>query len=415
MAEYMTSLREQISAPKPHEEILEELPQQVMMEDDKEIEKFVARTKILVVGVGGCGCNTVTRLYEEIKGISVYGGSHEGGKEGTYREPSDIEDFVYFVAINTDAQHLLSKTKADRKILIGKQTTRGLGAGGDPKIGEAAANESREEVKTKILHTVGAINGDGASKVITFLTLGLGGGTGTGASPVIADILREGLASPVIAVVTMPFSWEGRVRIENANAGLKRLREKVDTIIVIKNDALISDEEIKTMSIREAFKLVDDILGKAIKGLAELILRPGEINLDVNDFLKVMRGARKDEESVAIITIGESKSRGGQGNRVREALENALNSKLLHIDLSTAKAILVNVSGPSDISMEEINEVMSEIYNKVGGDANIYVGTSIDDSLDGRVRIMIVASGVKQEDVLIRTKTRKESSIFKDL
>ena len=414
MAEHL-SLREQISEPKTHEEILEKMPQEVVMGDDEEIEKFVAKTKILVVGVGGCGCNTVTRLYEDIKGISAYSTSRESVGERSQKVSSDITDFVYFVAINTDAQHLLSKTKADRKILIGKQTTRGLGAGGDPKIGEAAANESREEIKSKILHTVGTINGDGASKVITFLTLGLGGGTGTGASPVIADILREGLASPVIAVVTMPFSWEGRVRIENANAGLKRLREKVDTMIVIKNDALISDEEIKTMSITEAFKLVDDILGKAIKGLAELILRPGEINLDVNDFLRVMRGAKKDEESVAIITIGESKSRGGQGNRVREALENALNSKLLHVDLSTAKALLVNVSGPSDISMEEINEVMSEIYNKVGGDANIYVGTSIDDSLDGRVRIMIVASGVKQEDVLVKTRTRRETGIFKDL
>lgn len=369
------------------------VPEQAYASDEElELSKYVTKTKILVIGVGGCGCNTVTRLYNEIKG-------EKSIKNSVY---SNISEYVHFVAINTDAQHLLSKTKADKKILIGKQTTKGLGAGGDPKIGENAAQESREEIREKLLSIVGEAPDEGYSKVITFLTLGLGGGTGTGASPVIAEVVKETLASPVIAVVTMPFSWEGRIRIENANAGLKRLREKVDTVIVIKNDALISDEEIKMMTALDAFKLVDDVLGKAIKGLAELILRPGEINLDVNDFLTVMKGSRRDEETVAIITIGESRGKADRGGRVREALENALNSKLLHIDLSTAKAILVNIIGPPDLRMDEINEVMTEIYNKVGGNASIYVGTSIDESLEGRVRILIVASGVKQEEVMSR-------------
>jgi len=223
------------------------VPEQAYASDEElELSKYVTKTKILVIGVGGCGCNTVTRLYNEIKG-------EKSIKNSVY---SNISEYVHFVAINTDAQHLLSKTKADKKILIGKQTTKGLGAGGDPKIGENAAQESREEIREKLLSIVGEAPDEGYSKVITFLTLGLGGGTGTGASPVIAEVVKETLASPVIAVVTMPFSWEGRIRIENANAGLKRLREKVDTVIVIKNDALISDEEIKMMTALDALSLL---------------------------------------------------------------------------------------------------------------------------------------------------------------
>ncbi len=364
------------------EKELEERREQVAP-DEQELLEFVSQAigKILVIGCGGCGCNTVHRLYTEIMK-----GNHQ-----------DIEKYVAFIAINTDAQHLL-RIKAHKRILIGKNLTRGLGAGGDPEKGAKAAEESLNEIKQGIEQVCTTPEGRKVPPVVVFLTAGLGGGTGTGSAPVITRMLKDTWDVTVIAIVTYPFSWEGEVRRQTADAGLARLREVADTVIVIQNDALLRNEPYRDMPIQEAFKRVDEVLGKALMGLTELILRPGDINLDINDFLAVMKRSKnmKNYESLAIITIGE----GSGENKGRHAVESAFNSDLLKVDLSTARAVLVNIVLGPDGTMEDVNEVMGEIGKKVPKDANIIFGTAIDPSMEGKVRILVVATGVRAESVL---------------
>lgn len=310
------------------------------------------KTVIKVIGVGGSGCNTVTRMYEE-------------GIEG-----------AELIAVNTDAQHLLY-TKAHRRILIGKRRTRGLGAGSLPQIGEEAARESEEEIKKAV---------EGADMV--FITCGLGGGTGTGASPIIAEAAQEAGAL-TIAVVTFPFSSEGAVRRANAEAGLERLREVCDTVIIIPNDKLL--EVVPNYPIQIAFKVADEILMRAVKGITELITKPGLVNLDFADVRTVM-----EKGGVAMIGLGEASGE----DKAAESVRKALKSPLLDVDISGAKAALVNVTGGPDMTIEEAEGVLEEIYSKIDPDARIIWGAAIDPSLENTMRTLIIVTGVKSPQIL---------------
>ncbi len=310
------------------------------------------KTVIKVIGVGGAGCNTITRMFEE-------------GIEG-----------AELIAVNTDAQHLYY-TKAHRRILIGRRRTRGLGAGSLPQVGEEAAKENEDEIKRIV---------EGADMV--FITCGLGGGTGTGASPVIAEAAQEAGAL-TIAVVTFPFSAEGAVRRANAEAGLERLREVSDTVIVIPNDRLL--EVVPNYPMQLAFKVADEILMRAVKGITELITKPALINLDFADVRTVM-----EKGGVAMIGLGEASGE----DKASESVRKALKSPLLDVDISGAKAALVNVTGGPDMTIEEAESVVEEIYSKIDPDARIIWGAMIDPALENTMRTLIIVTGVKSPQIL---------------
>jgi cell division protein FtsZ len=312
------------------------------------------RTVIKVIGVGGGGCNTISRMFEE-------------GIEG-----------AELIAINTDVQHLYY-TKANKRILIGKRRTRGLGAGSLPQVGEEAARESEEEIKKLV---------EGSDMV--FVTCGLGGGTGTGAAPVIAEAAQEAGAL-TISVVTFPFSAEGAVRRSNAEAGLERLREVADTVIVIPNDRLL--EVVPNYPMQLAFKVADEILMRAVKGITELITKPALINLDFADVRTVM-----EKGGVAMIGLGEASGE----DKASESVRKALKSPLLDVDVSGAKAALVNVTGGPDMTIEEAESVIEEIYSKVDPDARIIWGAMIDPELENTMRTLIIVTGVKSPQILGR-------------
>jgi cell division protein FtsZ len=322
--------------------------------DDAELTAVLGSmtTKIKVVGCGGGGTNTVARCVEA--GI----------------------DGVEFVAANTDAQHLLM-IRAPRKVLLGKRTTRGLGAGSLPQIGEEAAQESEPELKAAL---------QGADMV--FLVAGLGGGTGTGSVPVVARVAKE-LGALTIAICTLPFSVEGAVRMENAERGLAKLRETCDTVIVIPNDKLL--EIAPRLPLQAAFKVADEILFRSIRGITELITKPGIVNLDFADLRTVL-----GKGGVAMIGLGESDAQ----DRAVEATLEALNSPLLSVDISSATGALVNVIGGPDMTIAESERVVEEIYHRVHPDARIIWGTSIDESLDRTIRAMVVLTGVRSKQIL---------------
>ncbi|RLI80440.1 cell division protein FtsZ [Archaeoglobales archaeon] len=312
------------------------------------------KTVIKVIGVGGSGCNTVSRMYEAgIEGADLY-------------------------AVNTDVQHLYY-TKAHRRVLIGKKRTRGLGAGSLPQIGEEAARENEDEIKQIV---------DGADLV--FITCGLGGGTGTGASPIIAEASQEAGAL-TIAVVTFPFSAEGAIRRQNAEAGLERLREVTDTVIVIPNDRLL--EVVPNYPIQLAFKVADEVLMRAVKGITELITKPALVNLDFADVRTVM-----EKGGVAMIGLGEASGE----DKAAESVRKALKSPLLEVDISGAKAALVNVTGGPDMTIEEAESVVEEIYSKVDPDARIIWGAMIDPSLENTMQTLVIVTGVKSPQILGR-------------
>ncbi len=323
-------------------------------EEDEELRKILEglKTKIVIVGCGGGGSNTVNRISEE--GIS--------GAE--------------LVAANTDAQHLLT-TKAQRKILLGMRTTRGLGAGAIPKRGEDAAKEAEERIKDVV---------NGAD--IVFVTCGLGGGTGTGSAPFVASAAKEAGAL-TIAVCTYPFKAEGINRAQNAEWGLKRLRGIADTVIVIPNDKLL--ELTPRLSLNAAFKVADEILMRSIKGITEIITKPGLVNLDFNDLKTIMKGS-----GVAMIGLGESDS----DNRAEDAVNEAINSPLIDVDMSEGKSALVNVTGGPDMTVSEAEKVAEIVQNKISKDARIIWGAAIDPSLEHTLRVMVVITGVKSKDVL---------------
>jgi cell division protein FtsZ len=301
---------------------------------------------IKVVGVGGGGTNAVNRMVD-------------AGLRG-----------VEFIAVNTDAQALLM-CDADVKIHIGSKITRGLGAGADPSIGLEAATESRDELKEAL---------KGADMV--FVTAGKGGGTGTGAAPVIAEIARE-LGALTVGVVTRPFGFEGRKRADQAEGGIRQLRDKVDTLIIIPNDRLLQVVEKRT-SIVDAFRIADDVLRQGVQGITDLITVPGLINLDFADVRTIMRQAGS-----ALMGIGVA---GGE-NRAAEAAKAAISSPLLEASVEGATGILLNITGGSDMGLFEVNEAAEIIGSAADGDANIIFGAVIDEQLGDQVRVTVIATG----------------------
>ena len=324
--------------------------------EDEELEKILLslKTNIKILGCGGGGSNTIDRLYQtSIKDAELY-------------------------AVNTDAQHLLI-TRAHKKILLGRRSTKGLGAGALPQVGEEAAREAEEDLRKVLM---------GAD--IVFVTAGLGGGTGTGSAPYIAQLAKE-MGALTIAVTTTPFKGEGRMRMENAEWGLQRLRNTADTVIVIPNDKLI--ELYPRLGLNQAFKMADEVLTKAIKGITELITKPGLVNLDFNDVRTIMKGA-----GVAMIGLGESN--GHAEDRAKEAIERALSSPLLEVDITGANGVLVNVIGGPDMTISDAEFIAEEVQKRVSPSARIIWGAAVDPTLEKTIRVMVVVAGVKSKQIL---------------
>src|SRR3954467_312592 len=315
-----------------------------------------------VIGVGGGGVNAVNRMID-------------AGLKG-----------VEFIAVNTDAQALLM-SDADVKLDIGRELTRGLGAGSDPEVGQQAADEHREEIEEVL---------KGADMV--FITAGKGGGTGTGAAPVIAEIAKA-LGALTIGVVTRPFGFEGRRRSVQAENGIQKLREKVDTAIVIPNDRLLTVSDEKT-SILNAFKTCDEVLLQGVQGITDLITTPGLINTDFADVRMIMSNAGSalmgigyasgDGRAVAAAMASGSGSGGGRGVNAARA---AISSPMLEASVEGARGMLLNVSGPSDLGLFEVNEAAEIVAKAAHPDSNIIFGAVIDDSLGDEVRITVIAAG----------------------
>ncbi len=302
--------------------------------------------KIRVIGVGGGGSNAVNRMIE-------------AGIQG-----------VEFIVVNTDAQALL-EAQAPQRMRIGDKLTKGLGAGGDPEVGEKAAIESADDLTTIL---------QGADMV--FVTSGIGGGTGTGAAPVVAKLAREAGAL-TIGVVTKPFSFEGTRRRRVADEGIARLKEEVDTLIVIPNDRLLQIVD-KKSSIRDAFSVADDVLRQGIQGISQLITIPGLINLDFADVRAVM-----EDGGSALMAIGSSTSE----SRAQDAAEQAIASKLLDVSIDGAKSILFNVTGGLDMTLHEVNEAAEIIRATAHPEANIIFGAVLDPSMEDEMRVTVIATG----------------------
>ena len=308
-----------------------------------ELENFA---RIRVVGAGGGGSNAVNRMIE----------SGVGG--------------VDFVAVNTDSQALLL-SDAPTRVRIGEKLTRGLGAGGNPEVGEKAAEESADELQEVL---------KGSDMV--FVTAGMGGGTGTGAAPVIANLARQ-QGALTIGVVTKPFTFEGTRRLKSAEAGLAKLQENVDTLIVIPNDRLLELAD-KRISLAESFGMADDVLRQGIQGISELITVPGLINLDFADVRAIM-----SQGGAALMAVGEGKGE----ERARIAAEQAINSRLLDISIDGARGILFNVTGGADLSLFEVNQAATIIRETAHPDANVIFGAVIDEKMGDDMRITVIATG----------------------
>ncbi len=301
---------------------------------------------IKVVGVGGGGTNAVNRMVD-------------AGLSG-----------VEFIAVNTDAQ-ALRESDADVKLQVGSKATRGLGAGADPAVGHAAAHESRDELKEAL---------KGADMI--FVTAGEGGGTGTGAAPVVAELGRE-LEALTVGVVTRPFGFEGRRRAEQAELGIQNLRDRVDTLIVIENDRLLQVVEKKT-PVREAFRIADDILRQGVQGITDTITRTGLVNLDFADVRTIMRDAGS-----ALMGIG---SASGDGRAVAAATA-AVSSPLLETTLDGATGVLLNITGPPDLGLFEVNEAAEVVTSHADPNANVIFGAVIDDTMKDEVQVTVIATG----------------------
>ncbi len=301
---------------------------------------------IKVVGIGGGGVNAVNRMID-------------AGLKG-----------VEFIAVNTDAQALLM-SDADVKLDVGRELTRGLGAGSDPEIGRKAAEEHRDEIEEVL---------KGADMV--FVTSGEGGGTGTGGAPIIGEVAK-GLGALTIGVVTRPFSFEGRRRSVQAEKGIENLREEVDTLIVIPNDRLLEISDAET-SVLQAFRLADDVLLDGVQGITDLITTPGLINTDFADVSAVMR-----EAGSALLGIGQARGE----NRALESARMAISSPLLEASIDGARGVLLTIAGGSDLGLFEVNEAAEVIANAADDDANIIFGAVIDDSLGDEVKVTVIAAG----------------------
>ena len=333
----------------------DELPKDIIVsKDDEELLKFLEQTKpkIYVVGTGGSGCNTLTRMYQ----MAIEG--------------------VQLIAMNTDVRHLV-KMRATKKILLGKNTTKGMGAGSNPQAGEAAAKETSAEIKETIKD---------ASMV--FITCGLGGGTGTGSAHIIAEQAKA-QGALTIAVVTLPFLSEGQVRMKNALEGLEKLRRQADTVIVIPNDKLLTIAP--DLPLNTAFKVCDEVLAGAVKSIAELVTRAGLVNLDFADLRTILTSA-----GCAVVGVGEASLDAKPESRALIAIEMALNSPLLDADISSASRALVNVTGGEDMTLKEAEFIVSEVSKRIEPGAHIIWGARVEKtSKKCSLRALVVIAGGK--------------------
>ena len=322
-----------------------------MIKDTDTLNNYLAVIK--VVGVGGGGTNAVNRMIEEgIRGVE-------------------------FVAVNTDAQ-ALAISDADIKVHIGTDITKGLGAGANPEVGKEAAEDSRDEIKAAL-----------AGSDMVFITAGEGGGTGTGAAPVVADIAKNDVGALTVGVVTKPFTFEGRKRYNSAVEGIRNLSENVDTLIVIPNDRLLDLSEKKTTML-EAFRMADDVLCQGTQGITDLITVPGLINLDFADVCTIMKGA-----GTAMMGIGTASG----DNRATDAAEEAISSRLLESSIDGATRVLLSIAGNKDLGIQEINDAADLVAKNVDPEATIIFGTVVDESLGDQVRVTVIATGFSDSNV----------------
>jgi len=364
METFIEEAKNNVGSQQEKMEVMDNKPKQAI---DAELESLLSKQKatIKVIGTGGGGNNTINRVTE----VGITGAET--------------------IAVNTDAQDLLY-TSADKKILIGRDITKGLGAGSNPKLGEQAARENEQDIR-KALE-----NSD-----MTFITCGLGGGTGTGSAPVIAEIAKK-IGALTVGIVTLPFTMEGHRRYENATIGLEKLEQVVDTLIVIPNDKLL--ELAPDLPLHTAFKVADEILTNAVKGIAELVTKAGLVNLDFADIRAVMKGG-----GVALIGVGESDSE----NRAVEAVEKALTNPLLDVDVEGANGALINVAGGEDMTLDEARKVVETISERLDPEARIIWGAQIYKDLNKTIRTMLIVTGVKSSQIFgperrISDKKKKE-------
>ncbi|BEP29493.1 cell division protein FtsZ [Helicovermis profundi] len=335
-----------------------------MLEFDIDMEQFA---QIRVVGVGGGGNNAVNRMID----ASLTG--------------------VQFVAVNTDKQALYN-SKAEYKIQIGEKLTRGLGAGANPEIGQKAAEESKDDIYQAL---------QGADMV--FVTAGMGGGTGTGAAPIVAEIAKE-MGILTVGVVTKPFTFEGKRRNTHAESGIAELRDKVDTLVTIPNDRLLEVAEKRT-SIVDAFKIADDVLKQGVQGISDLITVPGLVNLDFADVKTIMF-----EQGLAHMGVGRASGE----NKAQEAAKQAIHSPLLETTINGAKGVLLNITGGSSLGLFDVNEAAEIVSEAADEDANIIFGAVIDEALKDEIRITVIATGFdvnKSEAIKNKTKEVKRSKV----
>ena len=325
------------------------------METNNPFNQTESFARIKVVGVGGGGCNAVDRMINE-------------GLQG-----------VEFISVNTDAQALMLSA-ATTRVRIGEKLTRGLGSGGNPEQGRKAAEESAEELYEVL---------KGADMV--FVTSGMGGGTGTGAAPIVSQIAKE-VGALTIGVVTRPFTFEGTRRLQTAEAGIAKLKEQADTLIVIPNDRLLQIVD-KRSNLQEAFRVADDVLRQGVQGISELITVPGLINLDFADVRTIM-----SEGGAALMAVGNAKGE----ERAREAAEKAISSQLLDITIDGARGILFNVTGGPDLTLFEVNQAAAIIKETAHPDVNLIFGAVIDQNMKDEIRITVIATGFERTGVTRR-------------
>ncbi|MEM3852063.1 MAG: cell division protein FtsZ [Methanomassiliicoccales archaeon] len=331
---------------------------QSFSKDDEELAKIASSLDVCIkiIGCGGGGTNTITRCYDsQIQGAQM-------------------------CAINTDAKHLLS-VHSPKKILIGRRLTQGLGAGAIPEVGEEAAREADPDIRSFL-----------QGSQIVFITAGMGGGTGTGSAHYVARLAKE-MKALTIGVVTLPFKAEGELRMENALAGLEKLRRICDTTIVIPNDKLL--ELVPKLPIEAAFKVADEVLMQTLKGLTEIVTKPGLVNLDYADIMTVM-----NEGGVAFVGIGESSA---EEKRIEEAVGEALNSPLLgEINLAEAAGCLIRVTGGHDLTISEAQKAAEIVSSSISRNARIIWGCSVEENSEGTVKVLLIVTGAKSKFVLSR-------------
>jgi len=342
--------------------------------DDEEILKFIeeSRPNIYIVGAGGSGSNTLDRLFQM-------------GTSG-----------VNLIAMNTDARHLLH-VRANKKVLLGKKVSKGRGAGSNPAIGEESAKEAITEIKEAM-----------KEPSMVFITCGMGGGTGTGSAPIIAEAAKA-MGALTVAVVTLPFTSEGKIRMENALQGLEKLKKHTDTVIVIKNDKLLS--LVPDLPLNTAFKVCDEVLAGSVKGIAELVTKAGLVNVDFADLRTILA-----EGGFAVIGLGEASLDAKKEDRARVAVETALNSPLLDADVSTSTRALVNVIGGEDMSLKEAEFVVAETAGRINPNAHIIWGSRIDPNIKKTsMRVLVVLAGVRFPKYMYRSQSEDSENLDLDI